>query len=216
VVSIGSATIPQGGTGSLDVLLTSTADPRAPDQLNDFAFTLQITGPNELQFTPVQSFAYLSSSQYLFNGDSTAQLTSSEGGTVSQTVTPNDTFIGSDSTYSGNPVSLSSASSPVLLAALTLDTTITNPGDCYTIRLVPSVGDGSWNSSGQTYFHVVDFTNTGQETSAVPFTSGSGTVTIAGASVPEPDSILLALIASFLAVGVPLVRWRPGWRGERR
>ena len=71
VVSIGSPTIPQGGTGTLDVFLTSTASSASPDLLNNYAFTLQITGPNELQFSSSQSFAYLTSSQYVFAGDST-------------------------------------------------------------------------------------------------------------------------------------------------
>jgi hypothetical protein len=131
VISIGSPTIPQGGTGTLDMFLTGNASPSSPDLPNNYAFTLQITGPNELQFSPSQSFDYLTSSQYVFAGDSTNQMTSSPGGTVATTVYGNDTFVGFDSTFSGNPVSLSSASTPVLLAALTLDATITSPGDSY-------------------------------------------------------------------------------------
>ena len=123
--SIGSTTIAEGGTGTLDVFLTSTAGSSSPDLLNNYAFTLQITGPHELQFSPSQSFAYLTSSQYVFTGDSTNQMTSSPGGTVATTVYSNDTFVGNDSTFSSNPVSLSSANTPVLLAALTLDATIT-------------------------------------------------------------------------------------------
>jgi hypothetical protein len=60
LVSMTSLAIPQGGTGTLDVFLASTASPTSPDLLNNFAFTLQITGPNELQFSPSQSFGYLS------------------------------------------------------------------------------------------------------------------------------------------------------------
>ncbi|MFI5454255.1 MAG: hypothetical protein ACHRXM_02290 [Isosphaerales bacterium] len=93
----------------------------------------------------------LSNSQYVFAGDSTAQTTSSTGGTVTETVYPNDTFVGNDSTFSGNLVSLSSANTPVLLAAVTLDATITSPGDSYSISLVPSSGDGSMNSSSKTH-----------------------------------------------------------------
>ncbi|MFI5458473.1 MAG: hypothetical protein ACHRXM_23830 [Isosphaerales bacterium] len=70
VLSIGSPTVPQGGTGTLDVWLTSTASSLSPDLLNNFAFTLQITGPNELMFSTTQSFAYLTNSQYVFFGDS--------------------------------------------------------------------------------------------------------------------------------------------------
>jgi hypothetical protein len=206
VVSIGSPTIPQGGTGTLDVYLTSTAGSSAADLLNNYAFTLQITGPNELQFSSSQSFAYLSSGQYVFAGDSSAQMTSSAGGTVSKTIYPNDTFIGNDSTASGNPVSLSSANTPVLLAALTLDTTITSPGDTFSISLLPSSGDGSMSGSSQTFFDVVDFANTGLETSAVRFTSISGTVMITGGSVAEPGSIVAGLTGMLIVAGIAAVR----------
>jgi hypothetical protein len=189
VVSIGDASVPRGGTGTLDVWLSSTASSSSPDLLNNLAFTLQIGGPNELKFSSSQSFSYLSSGQYIFAGDSTDQTTSSPGGTVAQTVYPNDTFVGNDSTNSGNPVSLSTANTPVLLAALTLDTTITSLGDKYSISLVPSSGNGSMEGSSQTFFDVFDF-STGLETSAVPFTSMAGTVTITGASVPEPSSLV--------------------------
>ena len=211
LVSMTSPAIPQGGTGTLDVFLASTASPTSPDLLNNFAFTLQITGTNELQFSPSQSFGYLSSSQYVFAGDSSDQMTSSPGGTVATTVYKNDTFVGNDSTFSGNPVSLSSANMPVLLAALTLDAAITNPGDTYSISLVPSSGNGSMNSSSKTFFDVVDFSNTGLETSAVPFTtSTSGTVMITGASIPEPSSLVSGLTGMLiLAVAVGVRRLRP-------
>jgi len=206
VVSIGSPTIPQGGTGTLDVFLTSNAGSSSPDLLNNYAFTLQITGPHELQFSPSQSFGYLTSSQYVFAGDSTAQMTSSAGGTTSTTVYSNDTFIGNDSTFSGNPVSLSSANTPVLLAALTLDATITSPGDSYSISLVPPTGNGSMASSSQTVFDVVAFSTTGMETSAVPFTSTSGTVMIGPSSIPEPASIVSGLIGMATLAGCYAMR----------
>ncbi|MGO9600225.1 MAG: hypothetical protein ACLP7Q_19750 [Isosphaeraceae bacterium] len=204
-VSIGSTTVGQGGTGTLDAFLTSTASPSSPDLLNNYAFTLEITGPHELQFSTGQTYGYLTSSQYLFAGDSTDQTTSSPGGTVSTTVYSNDTFVGSDSTFSGNPVSLSSASAPVLLAALTLDATITRRGDSYSVSLIPSIGNGSMNGSSQTFFDVFNF-NTGKETSAVPFSSTPGTVTISGVSIPEPSSIVLGLTVLLVTTGVYGVR----------
>ncbi|MFI5453931.1 MAG: hypothetical protein ACHRXM_00610 [Isosphaerales bacterium] len=210
VISIGSPTIPQGGTGTLDVLLTSTAGSLSPDLLNNYAFTLQITGPNELMFSTSQSFAYLTNSQYVFFGDSIDQMNTGSGGTVSTSLTgyANDTFVGNDSTASGNPVSLTSANTatPVLLAALTLDATITSPGDSYSISLGPSSGDGSMNTSSKTVFDVVDFANTGLETSSVPFTSTSGTVMIGPASVPEPASLVSGLIGMITLAGFCGVR----------
>lgn len=205
MISFNSPTIPQGGTGTLDVLLTSNAGPLSPDLLNNFAFTLQITGPSELQFSPTQSFDYLTSSQYVFAGDSTNLMTSSPGGTVATTVYGNDTFVGFDSTSSGNPVSLSSANTPVLLAALTLDATITNPGDSYMVNLIPASGNGSMSSSSQTYFDLYNF-DTGNEISATPFTSTSGTVNIVGAAIPEPASIISGLTALLLLAGLHGVR----------
>jgi len=201
MISIGSPTIPQGGTGTLDVFLTSNASPSSPDPLNNYAFTLQITGPNELQFSPTQSFDYLTSSQYVYAGESTAQMTSSPAGTVATTVYGNDTFVGFDSTSSGNPVSLSSANTPVLLAALTLDATITSPGDSYTLSLIPASGNGMMSSSSQTYFDVYNFV-TGGETSIVLFTSTPGIVTISAASVPEPASIVSGLTALLILAAV--------------
>ena len=177
----------------------------SPDLLNNYAFTLQITGPHELEFSTSQSFDYLTSSQYVFAGDSNNQMTSSPGGTVTTTVYSNDTFVGNDSTFSGNPVFLSSANTPVLLAALTLDATITSPGDSYTVSLIPASGNGSINSSTQTYFDLYNF-NTGVETSAVPFTSTPGTVTISAATVPEPSSMALALTVILISMGVVGVR----------
>jgi hypothetical protein len=201
IVSIESLTIPQGSTGTLDVMLTSTASSSSPDLLNNYGFTLQITGPHELQFSSSQSFSYLSSSQYLFFGDSTDQMTSSPGGTTATTVYTNDTFVGNDSTFSGNPVSLTSTNTPVLLAALTLDATITSPGDVYTVSLVPPSGNGSMNTSTQTFFDNFNF-DTGQETSAVPFTSTAGTVMISAAAVPEPASIISGVTAALVLAGV--------------
>jgi len=173
------------------------------------------------EFSTSQSFAYLTNSQYVFAGDSSAQMTMSAGGTVPSmgTVYANDTFIGNDSTFSGNPVSLSSANTPVLLAALTLNAAITSPGDSYSIKLVPGSGNGSMSSSMQTFFDVVDFANTGLETSAVPLTSVSGTVLIGRASVPEPGSLVSGLIGMITLAGFcgvrRLHRLKVSW-GSRR
>jgi hypothetical protein len=200
VISIGSTSIAQGSTGTIDVMLTSTASPSSPDLVNNFAFALQITGPGMLEFANSQDFSYLNASNYIFYGDSFDYQTSSPGGSPTSLVYTNDTFIGIDITNSTNPVSLSSSNTPVLLAALTLDATSTQVGDSDTISLVPLSGNGSTATGALTYFDNYNF-NTGVETSAVPFTSSSGTVTITTAAVPEPSSIVLGLGAmSLLAV----------------
>jgi hypothetical protein len=120
-------------------------------------------------------------------------------GSAGQTVYPNDTFTGADSTFSGNPVSLS-AGHTFLLASLTL-TTATGAapmaGDSFTIALVPPSGSGSVAANPNTFFDNFNF-STGEEVSATPFTSLSGTVNIA---VPEPDTIISGLTALLLLAG---------------
>lgn len=212
LITFNSPTITQGGTGTLDVYLSSNASLSSPDLLNNFAYTIQISGTNNLQFSSAQSFSYLTNSQYIFAGDSENQSTSTPGGVVTKTVYANDTFVGFDSTASGHSISLSSSSTHVLLAALTVDATITNPGDTYTVSLIPASGDGSMNSNSQTYFDVLDL-GTGNETSAVPFSSTSGTVTISAAAVPEPSSIVQGLTALLIMAGVGGVRRRRPQRG---
>jgi hypothetical protein len=221
VISIGSASIAQGGTGSIDVLLSSTASATSPDQINNLAFQLQIAGPNFLQFATSQDFSYLNAPKYAFFGDSTHWINGQTvpppiGGFTQTTVYTNDTFAGSDSTLSTNPVSLDSSNTntPVLLAVLTLDAPVgkVNVGDVYTISLVPSAGDGSMNTSTTTLFDNVNFSN-GTEISSVPYTSTPGTVTIIAASIPEPSSIIMGLSAVALLAGA---RWIRGpWRSKR-
>jgi hypothetical protein len=56
-----------------------------------------------------------------------------------------------------------------------------------------------------TFFDVFDF-NTGGQTSAVPFTSTPGTITITQASVPEPASIFSGLIGVAFVAGLHATR----------
>jgi hypothetical protein len=216
VISIGNASVAQGGAGTVDVFLTSTAGPQVPDPVNNYAFTLQITNNGadntQLAFSVTQDFGYISNTTlnpaYLFLGDSTAaQPPPSPVGSAGQTVYPNDTFTGADSTFSGNPVSLSSGNT-YLLASLTI-TTVTGAspmvGDAFTISLVPASGTGSLFDNPNTYFDNFDF-NSGTELSATAFTSTSGTVNIVGAAVPEPSSIVSGLTALLILASVQGMR----------
>ncbi|HZW32421.1 MAG TPA: hypothetical protein VFF52_17030, partial [Isosphaeraceae bacterium] len=122
-----------------------------------------------------------------------------------------DTFTAGDSTASGNPVSLSAADPPMLLAAIVLSapTNSVHAGDVDTISLVPLSGTGSMAGGTPTFFDVVDFSNTGLETSAVPFTSTSGTVQItAAAPVPEPASRITTLTGAILLMAYGMGRRR--------
>jgi len=190
VLSIGSTTIPQGGTGTLNVWLTSNAGPTAPDPFNDYGFQLQITGPHFLEFasTAGQDFSYLNDSRYVFVqpfgfNNSADWFTGSNGGYVQTVNYPNDTFTGADSTTDLSTFSLTSSSSSLLLATVTLvaPTNLVNPGDQYTISLV----------SGGAYFDQFGVPGT-----SIPFSSSSGTVTIAAVAVPEPSTLVQAVIAA--------------------
>jgi hypothetical protein len=201
VVSVGSATINQGSTGTLDVYLSSTASPSSPDQINDYGFTLQITANTvgNLAFSGSQDFSYLNSSNYVFFGNSADFISGISspppiGGTPFTTVYANDSFLGFDSTNDFTPVKLSSSSGQVLLAALTLNAAITSAGETFSVSLVPDSGNGSSSSGADTFFNVVD--SNFNEISAVPFTSTPGTVTISSvATVPEPAAIISGMTA---------------------
>jgi hypothetical protein len=216
IISIESASVAQGGTGTVDVLVTSTASSGTPDLINNYGFQLQITNNGtdntQLAFSANQDFGYISNASrnpaYLFLGDSSAaQPPPSSIGSPGQTVYPSDTFTGADSTFSGNPVSLSSGTT-YLLASLTV-TTLTGAapvvGDAFTISLVPTSGTGSMSPNTNTFFDNFDFNN-GSEISATPFTSTSGTVSIVSSAVPEPTSIISGLTALLVLAGYRGVR----------
>ncbi len=200
VVTIDSTTVAAGGTGVLDVYISSTASRFHPDRINDYAFTLQIraTTAGELMFSSSQSFGYLNNSNYVFYNNSADYEAGSPyyGGTAFTSMTgyTNDSFLGFDNTNNLHPVSLSSSSGEVLLAQISLSALpgYTSPGETFTVSLVPHSSHHHHESSS-TYFNVVnhDF----EQISAVPFTSHSGTVTIGPASVPEPTSIVYGLSA---------------------
>jgi hypothetical protein len=206
VVSIGSTSVAQGGTGTLDVYLSSTVDPSSPDVINDYAFTLQIT-PNtvgNLAFSVSQNFGYLSVGNYVFFGNSSddvAGLASPPpvGGILETTTYANDTFLSFDNTNDFSSDRLSTSSGSVLLATLSLDASITSAGESFTVGLVPTTGSGSSIGGASSYFNVVD--SNFNELSSVSFTSTSGTVMITAASVPEPASIVSGLIGLLILIG---------------
>jgi hypothetical protein len=209
-ISIVAAPVTQGGTGTVDVLLTSTASSGTPDLIDNYGFQLQITNNGtdntQLAFSANQDFGYVSNNPaYVFYGDSNAAQSSPPyiGGPPTQTVYPNDTFTGADSTFSGNPVSLS-AGTTYLLTSLTVTTaTGASPviGDAFTISLVPTSGSGSLSPPTNTYFDNFDF-NSGSELSFTPFTSTPGTVNIVSAAIPEPASIISGLTALLILAGL--------------
>ena len=213
VISIENTSIASRGTATVDVLLRSTAGMTTPDQINGYGFQLQIvnngTDNTQLAFAGTQDFGYISNAghnpPYLFLGDSFDAYPPATpvGGPPTEIVYPGDTFTGSDSTDSGNPVSLASGST-YLLASLTL-TALTdappNIGDSFTISLVPGAGSGSIFAGTSTFFDNVDYSS-GDELSATSFTSTSGTVTVV--AVSEPATIVSGLIGIMIIRGIHL------------
>lgn len=174
IVTIGSTTLEQGGTGFVDVFVRSTD---GSDLLGGFGVEFAITnlsGSSSLWFSVSQNDAYLSDPNYIFVGDSSA-LSFPPVGVGQETA-----YIGGDATES--LVDIQVPTSDRLLARLDLTTLTSAPsaiGDQFTISLVNSLN---------TFFF-----NSGDE---LPFpTTTPGTVTIAAAGVPEPSSLILAASA---------------------
>ena len=144
IVTFSNPTIIAGGTGTLDVFLSSTASATSPDMFYDTSLTLLIntsaTGPT---FDASQSYSYLNWPNYVFYGDSYDYIANPlpAPNMVTTSAYPNDTFIGSDSLNSISAiVSLSSSDSPLLLTSLTVDAG-TSPGT-YSVSLLAGSSDG--------------------------------------------------------------------------
>src|SRR5947208_16920906 len=82
VVTVGSASVQQGGTGTVDVLIRSTST--AGDPLSSFGFEFQITptGPRHLDFRSPQLDAQLGLPGYVFAGNSSDAVSSLAVGVV--------------------------------------------------------------------------------------------------------------------------------------
>jgi len=186
IVTIGSGTVAPGGTGRVDVFLSSTTS-LPPDSLSDvtaqFDIT-EVTGPGFLRFTPTQPDPF-ADSRYVFFGNSFDQNNALPLFTVFTTITPNDTATGDDNTNNGSSVPLSHS---FLLGTLqfTADQALP-PGDLFKISLDPKA---STFLNGLT---------------PIPFSSNVGFIEVV---VPEPGTLTL-----FLAGGGALWlarRRRPG------
>ncbi len=211
VISFATTPVAVGGTGTVDVYLTSNA----PDMINGYGFQVQLSNlgldGTQLQFTPNEDLSYVNNPDYVFAGNSYNLVGST---TSSMTGYPNDTFGAVDSTLNNNssPVTLTPGT-PYLLASLTVTTipappggAAPMPGDSFSISLVPTSGDGSALGSSNTLFNNYDYSGNNGEISATPFTSTSGTINIVASAVPEPASIVSGLAAMLSLLGVHGVR----------
>lgn len=200
IVQIGSTVLSPGGTGWVDVMISSDAN----DLLSEFDFVFLISPEpavtSHLYFSPTQSDAQLTEPDYVFGpAESGKYQLSLAVGSVTQSFSENDTYKGSDFTL-GDNAALSGT--PLLLARLNL-THIAPPdpsaagGDKFRIDLVASDPiDGFVKSA----FDDADF-------EPLLFSSQPGYVTIADtAAVPEPGTL-----GMFLFSGVGLL-----WTRRRR
>jgi hypothetical protein len=176
MVDVGNLNLAVGQTGTVDVTIRSTGS----DVLDMFGgeFRIATMGGTQLEFVNPPTDTQLSDPGYLFNGDSAAASVSPPSGNVLTNSTNNDTYIGGDGTLSGNGVTVP-GSSTLLLHLLVTANTISPPqvGDTFQINL----------TSGAFTF----FSGPGPNFDNIPASFSPGTVTITGAAVPEPASLLI-------------------------
>jgi len=179
IISVESANVASGGTGTVDVFVTSTNNDSLGVTSLQFDIS-RISGASTLQFTNPQSNSFLGQSNYVFTGNSFDSINSvSFFGSPTTTVTPNDTLLGGDNTNDFTNVTLTSGQ-PYLLAALTVQSqTGAAVGDQFQISLDPSSS-----------FLLSDFSPT------APYTSDPGTITISPPSVATPEPGTLTLLIS--------------------
>lgn len=187
LISYAGNSITPGGTGTLDVLISSDAADAMPDLLDSFSAHFQISPvggavSNGLQFATVQAESQLGNPAYIFNGDSLSENFGGPLGSVSTVVNNNDTYIGGDGTFSGIGIPLSISSGTFLLFRLNLDATLANLGDQFTVSLI---------NDGDTGFLDPGFSNLLLSASSFD----ANTIT----AVPEPSSGILLLLASLIA-----------------
>ncbi len=142
IVSYQGSTIAAGGTGFVDVMVSSDALPGSPDLLDSFSGHFQIAPvggalPAGLQFAGTQNDLQLGQANYVFFGNS---LTPPPLGVVSTAVNTNDTYIGGDATLNGLGVLLDNTSPAALLYRFEMSALTASIGDQYTLTLI---NDGS-------------------------------------------------------------------------
>jgi hypothetical protein len=192
VVTVGSATVAQGGTGTVDVLIRSTNP--AGDPLSSFGFDFQIlsAGAAHLDFQNPQHDAQLAQAGYVFAGNSGDAVDKVAVGAVHSVAGGvNNQFVGGDETDSGGNVSVQGNVLLVRLDLTALTSSAPLAGDRFTVALVADAFTGFRDANN----------------APIPFTSTLGVVTI-GAAVPEPSALVTTLIGGALILGLVARRRR--------
>jgi hypothetical protein len=195
-IVIQDQTIPVGGTGYVDVMISSNTPGGDPLQAFNLDFRLGSEGQTRLEFNPEQPDSQLTDFRYLLYGnsmdhDDPGHQYPMPFGTVSLLFEPNDRLVGGDATADFSDMLVGTTSK--LLARLQVDASTGLPpaiGDVFTLSL--DADNSSFqhgNLSNPTF---------------VSFSSTTGTITI----VPVPEPGVLAAIGSglFAAFGVWLFR----------
>ena len=209
IISFSNATVVAGGLGSLDIDVSSDADPSTPDNLDLFSLHLLLTPENalgSLAFTNPQSESHLApgilNNRYLLRGDSIgeANFGLSPISTVSGTNYADDTLDFLDATMSFQGVNLSSASGLKLLFHVEFDATQAQIGDTFFIALI---NDGNnqtlFSDSSSNILSLAD-------RSFDPFrVTAVAPITV----VPEPSAMAVFLALSLVTV------WRRRIRNSR-
>jgi hypothetical protein len=204
IVDVQDASISAGGTGFIDVLISSTGT----DNLYLTSYHFEITGSvanGELQFRPnafqtnVQQ-SVVAPVPYVFSGDTNSGnfFANRQDPTLTQ-------IIGGDSTLSGTGISLTSTQA--LLARLQVEhitgTPLAAVGDAFTVKLInDDNGTPVDFTDDSTYFLDDSLNNLAIDPLSY---SGSGTITITSAAVPEPSTFGVLGFASIAFIGK---RWR--------
>lgn len=204
IVEIQDTSIAAGGTGFIDVLISSTGT----DNLFLTSYHFEITGSianGDLQFRPdafqtnVQQ-SVVAPIPYVFAGDTDA------GNFFATRQDPVLTqIIGSDSTSSGTGISLTSTQA--LLARLQVEhitgTPLAAVGDTFTVTLINNDNGTPVDfTDDSTQFLDDNFDNLTID--ALSY-SGSGTITITSAAVPEPSTFA---VLGFATITIVSRRWR--------
>jgi hypothetical protein len=139
LISFQGSTIPTGGTGLVDVFISSNAPVTAPDIVDSFSVKFRITPQagsvsSGLQFIDPQSDSQLQLPHYIYNGNSL--FAPGPVGAVSTASNTNDTYIAGDATFDGQGRSLDINSTPLLLFRLDLSAATAANGDRFSLEML--------------------------------------------------------------------------------
>jgi hypothetical protein len=196
--------IAPGGSGFVNVYISSTTPGGQLLGQTSFEFALTPTGPTRLEFQdspPPASDPTYANSNYVFFGQSMNQFFNLPLGSGQPSGSP--PFLGFAGGDMGLFVPSLVGATPQLLAMVpvTAATALSPaPGSTFTISLVPTSGSGLVGNTG--FFDQPQIDGG----IAQPFTSGTGTITVS--STPEPSALIL------VGTGVGL-SWLAGRRRGR-